>query len=238
MVIFDLSSFNMPLKNKLLLLTTLLFQSMLGQTLPKGFVFLENEIPHLKTELGYASSNNFTGRVIKGYKKGQKTIGTEALALALKQVQENLKPLGLGLKIFDAYRPQRAVNDFINWSKQPKDTLTKSIYYPKLAKDRLFDLGYIASRSGHSRGSTVDLTLIYLEGEKKGVVLDMGGVWDFFSIQSNYYYEGVSKKQKSNRKLLRETMKIAGFLPYDEEWWHFTLKEEPFPNLYFDFIVN
>jgi len=153
-------------------------------------------------------------------------------------VQEKLKPLGLGLKIFDAYRPQRAVNDFINWSKHPKDTLTKSIYYPKLAKDQLFDLGYIASRSGHSRGSTVDLTLIYLEGEKKGLVLDMGGVWDFFGIQSNYYFEGVSKQQKSNRKLLRETMKVAGFLPYDEEWWHFTLKEEPFPNLYFDFIVN
>jgi len=227
------------LKNKLLLLfITGLLQSSIAQELPNGFVFLENQVPNLRTELGYASRKNFIGRVIEGYKEGQKTIGTKALASALKQVQENLKPFGLGLKIYDAYRPQRAVNDFISWSKRPDDTLTKSTYYPKLAKNRLFELGYISNRSGHSRGSTVDLTLIYLEGEKKGNTLDMGGNWDFFGIQSNYFFEDITKKQKSNRKLLREIMEAGGFSPYDEEWWHFTLKKEPFPNRYFDFVAH
>jgi D-alanyl-D-alanine dipeptidase len=146
--------------------------------------------------------------------------------------------MGLGLKIYDAYRPQTAVNDFIHWSKIPSDTLTKHIYYPTLAKNRLFDLGFIASKSGHSRGSTVDLSLIYLKGKNKGKEVDMGGSWDFFGELSNFSYPAISEKQKANRNLLRELMLANGFKPYDKEWWHFTLNQEPFPQTYFNFPIE
>ena len=225
----------MPYNFKLFFLVSLVNLSLYCQKLPEGFVFLSEEIPELVVELRYASKDNFMGREIKGYHIGQKIVGTYYLAKALKKVQIKLKKEGLGLKLFDAYRPQQAVDDFILWSKNWSDTLAKQKYYPHIPKDSLFNYGYIASKSGHSRGSTIDLTLIYLFGEKRGQELDMGGNWDYFGKNSNYNFNLLSKKQKNNRKKLRNTMILNGFFPYEKEWWHFTLKNEPFSDKYFDF---
>ena len=220
------------------LIISMSFIHLSGQILPEGFVFLENEIPNLIVDLRYSKDDNFLGKKVKGYKSGQKAIGTLELANALKQVQKNLKSQGLGLKIYDAYRPQRAVNNFIAWSRVKNDTLKKSKYYPYLSKAKLFELGLIASKSGHSRGSTVDLTLVYLSRECRGKKLDMGGNWDFFGDLSNYGFQDLNKNQIQNRKKLRDVMTTFGFKPYDKEWWHFTLINEPYPNKYFDFTVE
>lgn len=200
-----------------------------------GFIDLQKVNPTLQVELRYASSKNFMGRKVKGY-SFQRAYGTEGLAQALQKVQSKLAQQGLGLKIYDAYRPQRAVDDFISWAEQKEDTLQKEKYYPHIDKKNLFNAGYIAKRSGHSRGSTVDLTLIKIEGPQKNEELDMGGTWDFFGERSHFNYSNISDKQKANRKLLRSVMVSAGFSSYEKEWWHFTLKNEPYPNTYFDFI--
>lgn len=228
----------MPYKTKLFFLLFFILNLGKAQELPKGFTYLENHIPNLKVELRYATTDNFMGRIIQGYRPNQKTIGTRALAKALKKVQKQLANQNLALKIFDAYRPQRAVNDFIEWSKKAHDTLTKQKYYPELLKSRLFELGFIAEKSGHSRGSTVDLTLVYKSGVKKGKALDMGSSWDYFGEASNYDYKNLNSLQKENRKLLRELMISAGFKPYEKEWWHFTLQNEPYPDTYFDFVSS
>ena len=176
------------------------------------------------------------GRRVKAY-YSDIAIGSIALAKQLKKVQAELKPMGFGIKIFDAYRPQTAVNDFIKWSEIPNDTISKKEYYPNLKKNTLFDLGFISKKSGHSRGSTVDLTLIYLGKDKKGKELDMGSSWDFFGDISNYDSPKINEIQKLNRKLLRDVMISNGFIPYEKEWWHFTLINEPFPNTYYDFSI-
>ena len=207
-----------------------------AQVIPAGFVNLNKEIPNLVVDLRYASSENFIGRVVPGY-NSSKAIGTEDLATALKKVQAQLKPYGLGLKLFDAYRPQIAVNTFIIWADYSSDTLKKEEYYPDLKKNSLFELGYIAEKSAHTKGSTVDITLIYLEGINKGKEVDMGGKWDYFSKKSNFTFQGITSKQYQNRELLRNLMESEAFLPYDKEWWHFTLKDEPFPKTYFDFMI-
>ena len=228
----------MSSKIKILFLLILFPLIMTGQTLPKGFTFLEDVIPGLIVELNYSTKKNFIGRPINGYKKGQKVIGTLSLAKALSKVQSKLNSVGLGIKIFDAYRPQRAVNDFVSWSKNTEDTIAKKNYYPEFTKNSLFELGYIATKSGHSRGSTVDLTLIYISGEKKGEVLDMGGNWDYFGERSHYNFKQIRKIQRENRKILRTAMISEGFKPYEKEWWHFTIIKEPFPDQYFDFIID
>ena len=220
-----------------LVLIGVITSQFLNAQLPEGFTALTDSIPDLLIELRYAGANNFMGRPVAGY-NDRIGIGTSALAHHLNKVQTELKLMGLGLKIYDAYRPQTAVNDFIRWSKIPGDTLTKHIYYPTLVKNRLFDLGFIASKSGHSRGSTVDLSLIYLEGENKGNPVDMGSPWDFFGDLSNFNNTSISKKQKVNRILLRELMLANGFKPYEKEWWHFTLNQEPFTQTYFDFPIE
>jgi len=204
---------------------------------PKGFTVLSDQIPSLDIDLGYATSANFMGRPVRGYKNAV-VLGTKELATQLENIQNKLLSKGLGLKIFDAYRPQTAVNDFIQWAKIQEDTLKKRDYYPKIAKIKLFDLGYIASKSGHSRGSTVDLTIIYTQGAQKGKTLDMGGSWDFFGSRSNYDYSLLTPAQQANRKFLRELMITHGFKPYDKEWWHFTIQNEPFPDTYFDFLFS
>jgi D-alanyl-D-alanine dipeptidase len=200
---------------------------------PQDFVDLQKTIPGLVVELRYASEENFTGRPITGYET-KKLYGTTALMQALTKVQKALEKRGLALKIYDAYRPQRAVNDFIRWSRIPSDTLKKRTYYPSIKKDTLFRAGYIASKSGHSRGSTVDLSIV----SQDGIPLDMGGEWDFFGVRSWYAFEGITVEQKAHRKLLRDLMLANGFKPYSKEWWHFTLIEEPYPDTYFDFIPN
>ena len=204
---------------------------------PAAFTALSEQIPSLEIHLGYASPENFMGRPVNGYQNAI-ALGTKPLVNQLALIQAELLKKGLGLRIFDAYRPQTAVNDFINWAQIPEDTLNKEIYYPKISKNKLFDFGYIATRSGHSRGSTVDLTIIHTRGTHKGKALDMGGRWDFFGPVSHYENSQLSPAQKNNRKFLRELMILHGFQPYDKEWWHFTLKNEPFPDTYFDFVFT
>ena len=205
-----------------------------AQAVPQGFGQIVDYLPQLQLELRYAGSDNFTGRPINGYQQPKKVLTIKTL-VALQKVQRELSQQGMGLKLFDGYRPQRAVNDFIAWSLDPADTLTKAQYYPSLPKDELFDRGYIAKRSGHSRGSTVDLTIVYTAGVNQGKELDMGSPWDFFGSISWFETAQISSEQMAQRRFLQEIMVSNGFRPYAKEWWHFTLEEEPFPNTYFDF---
>lgn len=200
----------------------------------ENYVHLKDVIPNIKYEIRYAGKNNFLGRPVKGYDAPEALL-TKQAAHSLKKVQDELNAKGMGLKVFDAYRPQQAVNDFIAWAKVLSDTLKKREYYPDVPKSELFKRGYIASRSGHSRGSTIDLTIVTL---KDGKELDMGGPYDFFGELSHHNYAGISKQQKENRKLLRAVMEKHGFRAYDVEWWHYTLNKEPFPETYFDFPVR
>lgn len=205
-----------------------------AQKLPEGFAYLKKENPTLIIDLRYATSENFTGKIVTGY-TSEKAIGTKALSIALRKVQALLRSKGLGLKVFDAYRPQSAVDAFISWAASASDTLKKREYYPNLKKEDLFELGYIAEKSGHTRGSTIDVTLVYLKGRRKGKEIDMGGKWDYFGEASHFNYQKISPKQMENRRLLRDLMIEGGFNPYEKEWWHFSLKNEPFPTTYFDF---
>ena len=206
----------------------------IAQTLPDGFVYLHKIDKTIKIELRYLSNNNFIGSPIKGYKKNVLVL-TKSTAIGLQQAQQQLLKLGLGLKVFDAYRPQEAVDHFVRWAKALNDTIMKKEYYPKVLKSELFQRGYIAEKSGHTRGSTVDLTIINL---KSGKELDMGSSYDFFGKQSHVFYSRITNNQKKNRLLLRNTMLSHGFKPYEFEWWHFTLKNETFPNTYFNFSIE
>ena len=154
---------------------------------------------------------------------------------ALSQVQDELREQGLSLKIYDAYRPQKAVDHFIRWAGIPSDTVQKRNYYPKLDKPRLFDLGYISARSGHTRGSTVDLTIVSMTD---GSELDMGGTYDYFGERSHHSFSGITRKQLDNRLLLKQVMEKYGFKAYSKEWWHYTLHNEPFATTYFDFDIK
>lgn len=160
---------------------------------------------------------------------------TREAAEALKQVNNDMNRQGYRIKIYDTYRPQTAVNHFIRWAEQLDDTLTKAAFYPEVDKSVLFDEGYICARSGHSRGSTIDLTLIDFRSGKE---VDMGGVFDYFGELSHPDYEDITPAQKANRLILRDVMLRHGFLPLDTEWWHFTLSNEPYPDTYFDFPVT
>ncbi len=202
--------------------------------LPKGFSYVKDISPSIKSELRYFGKNNFVGKPIKGYKKNV-LITSTATAKALAKIHKELNKNGLGLKIYDAYRPQQAVNHFVKWAKIPNDTLTKKDFYPTLNKRNLFKLGFIASKSGHSRGSSVDLTMINLE---TGREIDMGSPYDFFGDISATYSKKINKRQLRNRLILREVMVKYGFRPYSKEWWHFTLRNEPFRNKYFNFPIQ
>lgn len=213
-----------------------LFASVLADPLPEGFVDLKKEIPGIEIELRYASDDNFLGRPVEGY-DDISCLMTKEAAIALNKVQEELNIFGLGLKVFDAYRPQRAVDDFVAWAKDVEDTKMKARYYPDVAKKDLFSQGYIAARSGHSRGSSVDLSIISSsEGASKE--LDMGTAWDLFGKASWGSDLSVTPQQRANRMLLQKLMQKHGFRALKEEWWHFTLEGEPFPKKYFDFIAK
>jgi zinc D-Ala-D-Ala dipeptidase len=206
-------------------------------SLPQGFVYVDQVIPDAVIDLRYHTGNNFVGDRIDGYLKPRAILTREA-ADALLEVQEELKPFGLGLKIFDAYRPQQAVDHFVRWAGDLTDTRTKREYYPNIKKDTLIRDGYIAAKSSHSRGSTVDLTIVSLQTETAGNPLDMGTEFDFFGMASAPLFPGVSAAQRAHRMLLSTLMQQHGFEPYAEEWWHFTLKDEPFPETYFNFPVQ
>lgn len=199
-----------------------------------GFVLLSEAVPDAILEIRYYSTYNFVGDRVDGYEQPVALLTREAAA-ALGKASDALKAKGYRLKIYDAYRPQKAVTHFVNWAKDTADTRMKPYFYPELSKDQLFPQGYIAEHSGHSRGSTVDLTLFDMKTEKEA---DMGGTFDYFGKRSHPDFKGVTKKQFQNRMLLREAMLAAGFKPLAEEWWHFTLKDEPYPDTYFTFPVS
>ncbi|NWG24576.1 MAG: M15 family metallopeptidase [Pseudorhodoplanes sp.] len=205
-----------------------------SQTRPASFVDVATLIPDLVADLRYAASDNFIGTPIAGYEQPVCLLAREA-ALALAEVQADLKPRGLGLKVFDCYRPARAVAHFLRWARDPSDQRNKTQYYPDVDKRDLFRLGYLAARSGHSRGSTVDLTLVTLADKRE---LDMGTPYDFLSPRSALSSTDVSAQARANRLLLAEAMRRRGFRGYSKEWWHFTLNREPFPDSYFDFPVR
>ncbi|HQD40087.1 MAG TPA: M15 family metallopeptidase [Bacillota bacterium] len=202
--------------------------------LPEGFVYVTDVIPTALLEIRYFSEDNFVGAVIDGY-HAPKAILTIEAAQALKKAADLLYEQGYYIKIFDAYRPQRAVDHFIRWAKDLNDTKMKEKYYPALDKSVLFELGYIAEKSGHSRGSTVDLTLVDIS---TGEELDMGSGFDFFGEISNHGTDLITEEQEENRNILRDAMVAAGFEVYPEEWWHYKLKDEPYPDTYFDFPVE
>jgi len=201
---------------------------------PEGFVYLDEAVPEALFEVRYAGPENFVGTRVDGYEAGR-AIATRQAAEALRRAALVLRPFGLGLKVFDAYRPQQAVDHFVRWAADHGDQRRKAEYYPQVDKENLFRDGYIAKRSGHSRGSTVDVTLFSLED---GSELDMGTSFDFFGPQSAPAFTGVPAQARANRALLQRVMVESGFRPLKEEWWHFTLVEEPFPGTYFDFPVR
>ena len=183
-------------------------------------------------DIRYYSPNNFTGHKINGYKAPRAYMTKKALA-ALAKAAEDLRAQGYRLLIWDAYRPKKAVDDFVAWINDPNNPGDKT-FYPKLEKSDLLAGDYIMAKSGHTRGSTVDLTII----KKDGGFVDMGGTFDLFSEISHPDYKKISNKQKKNREILRDAMVNAGFKPLDSEWWHFTLKDEPYPDTYFNFDVE
>ncbi len=198
------------------------------------FVLLTDAVPDAILEIRYYSTYNFVGDRIDGYEEPLAFLTKEAAA-ALRAVSDECVSLGYRLKIYDAYRPQMAVSHFMRWALDYEDTRMKGYFYPELEKDVLFPLGYIAEHSGHSRGSTVDLTLFDMTTEKEA---DMGGTFDYFGELSHPDYTGITEEQFANRMLLRTLMTKHGFKPLVEEWWHFTLENEPFPDTYFTFPIN
>ncbi|MBO6606064.1 M15 family metallopeptidase [Psychroserpens sp.] len=223
---------------KIFILFTLLiglsFTSQQNDVLPEGFVYVKDVIPDIDIELRYYSSNNFVGDTINGYNSNV-LILTKAAAEALSKVQDDLHQKNLCLRVYDGYRPQRAVNHFMAWAKDLNDTIRKHQFYPDVEKRHLFREEYIATRSGHSRGSTVDLTII--DGTTNEP-LDMGSPFDFFGKESWVAHPDLSEQQKANRQLLQKVMLKHNFRNYPKEWWHFTLRWEPFPKTYFDFEIE
>jgi D-alanyl-D-alanine dipeptidase len=200
----------------------------------KDFVFLDEILPGVRWDAKYATWDNFTGKPVDGYEVNR-VAGTRALALALLEAQNRASVLGYGLLLWDGYRPKRAVDCFLRWSKQPEDNLTKARYYPNIERAEMISKGYVASRSSHSRGSAVDLTLYRLD---TGGLVPMGGGFDFMDESSHHEARGLDGAKAQNRRRLRAIMENSGFEPYPFEWWHYTLKNEPYPERYFDFPVS
>ena len=197
------------------------------------FVLLSEAVPDAILEIRYYSTYNFVGDRIDGYEEPTALLTKEAAA-ALKEVSDDVIAQGYRLKIYDAYRPQKAVDHFMRWAEDFEDARMKEYFYPNLEKDQLFPLGYIDAHSGHSRGSTVDLTLFDMKTEKE---VDMGGTFDWFGELSHPDYTDITQEQYDNRMILREAMLRHGFRPLPVEWWHFTLDKEPYPDTFFTFPV-
>ena len=210
-----------------------LAQPQVTEERPAAFVDAATVVPGLVADMRYAGSHNFVGRPIDGY-DAPHCLLTQSAAAALAAVARDLAPRGLAIKVFDCFRPTRAVANFVRWARDPADQAAKAEFYPDVDKRTLFRDGYIASQSGHSRGSTADLTLARADGTE----LDMGTHFDFFSPKSWTADPTVSAEQRANRMLLADAMRRRGFRGYDKEWWHFTLRGEPFPDTYFDFPVR
>ncbi|MGB0467578.1 MAG: M15 family metallopeptidase [Pontibacterium sp.] len=200
---------------------------------PDLFTDLLSVVPDITLDLKYLGTDNFMGDPVEGYESNRCWI-TQPAASALKRVQKALASFGLGLKVFDAYRPQRSVNHFLRWSEVHEDVRHKTCYYPDLTKPELFEKGYLVKHSSHSRGSTVDLTVVSLT---TGEELDMGTCFDFFGPLSWIDCQSISAQARANRMLLQSVMVQHGFVPFHHEWWHFTLQDEPYPDICFDFPI-
>ena len=198
-----------------------------------GFVSVSDVIPDVLLDVRYYSPYNFVGERIDGYEAPLVLLTREA-AEALALVNADLRRKGLRLVLYDGYRPQQAVDHFVRWAENEDESM-RPVFYPDVDKADLFTRGFIARRSGHSRGSTIDLTLL---DEKSGALLDMGGPFDFFGPLSHPDSPAVTPQQRANRYLLREAMLARGFKHLSTEWWHFTLVDEPYPDTYFDFPVR
>lgn len=199
------------------------------------FVLVTDVVQDAILEIRYYSTYNFVGARIDGYEQPVALL-TRPAAEVLRMVSDDLKAHGYRLKIYDAYRPQRAVDHFVRWAEDLTDDAMKPVFYPQVDKRDLFTQGFIARKSGHSRGSTVDLTLV---DEYTGRDVDMGGSFDYFGeLSQPGYREGLMQAQQDNRMLLQEAMMKRGFKPLSTEWWHFTLIQEPYPEQYFDFPVT
>ena len=198
------------------------------------FVYVDELVSGLRWDAKYATWDNFTGLPVDGY-LANRIVGTRALCAALNRAHERAASLGFGLLIWDGYRPQRAVDCFLRWSKQPEDGRTKRRHYPNIDRAEMVEKGYVAAKSGHSRGGTVDLTLFHLA---TGELAPMGGDFDLMDPISHHGANGITPFEMRNRLHLRSIMEECGFNPYDCEWWHYTLKHEPYPNTYFDFPIT
>ncbi len=226
--------------------------------LPSGFVYLKDIDPSISQDIRYATAHNFIGHAINGYKAGE-CILTKPAALALAKVQQELRQANLSLKVYDCYRPQMAVDEFIQWSRQSQAQAMKAEFYPRVDKADFFKLGYVAEKSGHTRGSTVDLTIVPLplqQGESyqpdqklracyapyqqrfRDGGIDMGTGFDCMDELAHGDNQQVGPVAYHHRKLLAAVMDKYGFAPYPQEWWHFTLKNEPYPDTYFNFPVR
>jgi len=207
---------------------------MINPMYSSGFVTLANVVPNILQDIRYYSAYNFIGRRVNGYE--------QPVALLSRRAAESLIPAakkaaqqGLVIKILDAYRPQRAVDDFVRWVEDEGDVRMKPWFYPDTEKSSFYALDFIGKHSAHSRGSAVDLTLVDM---KTGVDLDMGGPFDFFGARSGFSFEGLTPIQAENRRFLRRLLTAHGFKPLEAEWWHFQLIDEPYPDTYFDFPVR
>ena len=197
-------------------------------------VFVDEFVAGIRWDAKYATWDNFTGKPVDGY-LANRIVGTRALCAALEHARNVAAARGLGLLLWDGYRPQRAVDCFLHWSKQPEDGRTKQRHYPNIARGEMFSRGYVALKSGHSRGSTVDLTLYDLAS---GELLPMGGDHDLMDPVSHHGAIDITRIEARSRRSLASIMDAAGFRPYDCEWWHYTLADEPFPDTYFDVPIS
>lgn len=199
-----------------------------------GFVFVDERVSGVRWDAKYATWDNFTGKPVDGY-VANRIVGTGALCAALDRAREAAASLGFGLLLWDGYRPQRAVDNFLRWSHEPEDGRTKRRHYPNIDRVEMFEKGYVAAKSGHTRGSTVDLTLYHLA---TGELTPMGGDHDLMDAISHHGARGISPAEARNRHQLRAVMEASGFSSYEWEWWHYTLRDEPYPDTYFDFPIT
>jgi D-alanyl-D-alanine dipeptidase len=201
---------------------------------PDDFAFVDELVPGIRWDAKYATWDNFTGRPVDGYAVNR-IVGTHALCTALECARDRAAVDGFGLLLWDGYRPQRAVDAFVRWSRRPEDGRTKRRHYPHLDRTAMFEQGYVASRSGHSRGSTVDLALYHLPSGERA---DMGGDHDLMDPVSHHGAPGITRLEAGNRRALRSIMEDCGFDGYPYEWWHYSLRHEPYPDTYFDFPIT
>jgi zinc D-Ala-D-Ala dipeptidase len=199
----------------------------------REFAYVDDLVSGIRWDAKYATWDNFTGKPVEGY-LANRVVGSKALCTGLADARERAASLGFGLLLWDGYRPQRAVQSFLRWSEQPEDGRTKQRHYPNIGRPEMFEKGYVAPRSGHSRGGTVDLTLYHLATDE---LVRMGGEHDLMDPISRHGAKEIATVEARNRDALRSIMEECGFLAYEREWWHYTLKREPFPDTYFDFPI-